>query len=113
MTAEEINRKIALSLGYKIEEGNIVDPDGKEWQVFFGWDTWKDGTSICPDWFGDLNAIVEVVRRLKWWEQEDVLYHLSEIVYRDNPATKNDRFLALATAPQWCEAYLKECQLWD
>jgi hypothetical protein len=50
------------------EEGYWKDPDGHEWQVMHGWQTYKDGSDILPD-LNDLNsctALIDFLERQGW-----------------------------------------------
>lgn len=118
MTPEAINRAIAESVGWKLnqtEVSGLVDvfwsPPGEEPCAF----------THChltpPNYHGDLNAIQPVIAKIKDGRHiSDYMMHLYDIVERD--AADGELVLHLvfrqinATAPQRCEAYMKTYRMW-
>lgn len=65
MTEQEIKEQIAIIDGWQKHpefDGYWISPSGAEFQVMYGWNTYKDGTDIIPDYFSK-DEILDVVRR--------------------------------------------------
>jgi hypothetical protein len=76
--------KLATARGWKFHDGYWIDPQGDEWQVMHGWQTYKDGSDILPDFCFDLNAMRDFEQWL--WEQdwslrEVFVDHLARILH--------------------------------
>lgn len=94
-----------------------VPPNANSWQC-----------RELPNYHKDLNAIVEVVRKLPQEQQMQFSYELNYVI---NPTFKVGSWsgkridgwwdmnqqevfnLCTATAEQWCEAYLKTIKKWE
>jgi hypothetical protein len=96
MTPAEINAAIAESLGWRsvgyISGYGVKYPGVNE----------KGEVAFTPDFYGSLDAIVPVNGALPDDDKESVMDWLK---------TK-DSYPALATAGEWCEAYLRWKGLW-
>jgi hypothetical protein len=118
MTPEQQRIKIAETCGWKrVTDGQYeswVSPEGYEYQVMFGWQTYKDGTDILPDYLNDLNAMHEAVRKLTDSQRTEFRQNLTKVWTARYNATRglfpNHDDSVNAPAKQRAEAFLS---LWE
>jgi len=111
MTQTEINIAVAESINWQPppeEMGNITHGGGR----FMSSEEWREAHR--PDYYGSLDAIVPVVRAMPALDIQSVIMELNQIINRNPPEGSHywTRNPELATAPQWCEAYLRAKGLW-
>jgi hypothetical protein len=114
---EELQRiKIAEACGWKrVTDGHYeswVSPEGYEYQVMFGWQTYKDGTDILPDYLNDLNAMHEAEKILSLNQQNAYINILNEMPDYKCPV-HHDFQWCCSTAAQRAEAFLRTLNLWE
>lgn len=111
MTIEEVKKlsnddvriRISKMQGWsQSEDGYWKDPSGNEWQVMFGFQTYKDGSDILPGYPNDLNSMAEVEDTLTDDQFNNYLFELNELIGRNHLV----RFAVCATARQRAIAYL-------
>jgi hypothetical protein len=119
MNLEQQRIKIAEACGWKrVTDGHYeswVSPEGYEYQVMFGWQTYKDGTDILPDYLNDLNAMHEAEKTL----DDDLDLDYSENIeiatgarWGANNSYDMSKYRS-ATAAQRAEAFLRALNLWE
>ena len=120
MTPEKQRIKIAEACGWKrVTDGQYeswVSPEGYEYQVMFGWQTYKDGTDILPDYLNDLNDMHEAEKKLAHDHQVQFSIELGKLTTAHLPASRAawmDFTIAHATAAQRAEAFLRTLNLWE
>ena len=117
MTPEAQRIAISEACGWVCQGADTwIDSSGKEWQVMYGWQTYKDGSDILPDYLNDLNAMHEAENVLfainDWRLIRDYFFHLSPDLHAEHALDGDDWKLCHATAPQRAEAFLKTLNLW-
>lgn len=113
MKPEQQRIAIAKAIGWsQPEPGYWKDPDGHEWQVMHGYQTYKDGSDILPDFLHDLNAMHDVEEWMSFGSNPLPLYaeHIRRLV--GNPTGWSYKMM-MATASQRAEAFLKSYNLWE
>jgi hypothetical protein len=100
---------------FKSEEDYWRDPEGRDWQVMHGYQTYKDGTDILPDHFGDLNEMKKL-ELFTWGALGDDNYDpfLRRVYYRNLDQVCGDPWESIsATAAQRAEAFGRALNLWQ
>ena len=111
MKPEQQRIAIAEACGWtQPEQGYWKDPDGHEWQVMHGWQTYKDGTDILPDYLSDLNAMHEAEKVLN--KTLRLFYQSRLMKLQKADLVAGFWFLIHATAAQRAEAFLRTLNLW-
>ena len=113
MNADEINAAIAESVGYyqgtwtRDERGRPMVPVQRWFHDSIGPEYLRGNPIAIPNYHGSLDAIVPVVRAMDDESMAQVALQLHRI------AMARPLFSCyVATAAQWCEAYLKSLNLW-
>ena len=103
---------IAEACGWKkTAPDEWTGPSGTSYQVMFGWNTYKDGTDIIPDYLTDLNACHEMEGMIK--DMGSYINHLKEITNIGGGTWCDwDFALVHASSKHRCEAFLKSHNLW-
>lgn len=111
MTPEAQRIAIAKACGWtQPEQGLWKDPQGKEWQVMHGWQTYKDGTDILPDYLTVLNAMHAAEKLLPL---DQIIYYNTELRRLTDKKHKTSFYVYHATAAKRAEAYLRTIGKWE
>jgi hypothetical protein len=115
LTQDQKRIKLAEHHGFCLisEDGYCCwrDPDGHEWQVMHGFQTYKDGSDILPDYFYDLNSMHEIEERLTPEQRRDYASALHPRSSWNN--LDADFEVAHRTAAEKAEVYGLVCKLWE
>jgi hypothetical protein len=112
---KEIEQRITIAKVCGWTQSDVdywISPSGIEYQVMHGYQTYKDGSDILPDYLHDLNAIHEAEKIL---EDNQRMHFRGELVEMMRPkyGFESACLLAIhATAAQRAEAFLRTLNLW-
>ena len=99
----------------------FISPEGHEWQVMYGWQTYKDGSDILPQYpfnHDDINFAIDFLLEGNAQREMIYCYNLVHICCGEGAVwadlTTAQRMAVMLAAPaQKCKALLKTLNKWE
>lgn len=81
MTMEEQHLALASMAGWKVgAPGYLYSPLGVEYQVMHGYQTYKDGTDILPDYLYSRDALMDLFKTFQTLQKQRVIRELIQVI---------------------------------